>query len=103
MDPPSFPQKPDFPNRLKFCGIGVGVGLALGLVVVGAFEMIDDRLHSAQEIRDLVAAEVIGEIPSIEAVSDAEAARRKVLFAWASAAVVLVAILVGSAFSYLRG
>jgi len=22
LDPPSLPQKPDFPNRLKFCGIG---------------------------------------------------------------------------------
>ena len=24
MDPPSLPAKPEFPNRLKFCGIGLG-------------------------------------------------------------------------------
>ena len=30
IDPPSLPIKPDFPNRLKFCGIGLGIGLALG-------------------------------------------------------------------------
>ena len=30
LDPPSLPLKPDFPNRLKFCGIGLGFGLALG-------------------------------------------------------------------------
>ena len=30
LDPPSLPSKPDFPNRLKFCGFGLGVGLALG-------------------------------------------------------------------------
>jgi len=35
IDPPSLPIKPDFPNRLKFCGIGLGVGLALGVVVAG--------------------------------------------------------------------
>ena len=30
IDPPSLPLKPDFPNRLKFCGIGFGIGIALG-------------------------------------------------------------------------
>ena len=27
IDPPSLPLKPDFPNRLKFCGIGSGSAL----------------------------------------------------------------------------
>ena len=26
IDPPSLPVKPDFPNRLKFCGIGLAAG-----------------------------------------------------------------------------
>src|ERR1035441_3701916 len=26
IDPPSLPVKPEFPNRLKFCGIGLGFG-----------------------------------------------------------------------------
>ena len=43
IDPPSLPVKPEFPNRMKFCGIGLGIGLALGAVVVGAFEVMDDR------------------------------------------------------------
>src|SRR5271169_116331 len=38
LDPPSLPLTPSFPNRLKFCVIGVIVGLALGLGVAGAFE-----------------------------------------------------------------
>src|SRR5271170_7074647 len=44
LDPPSLPLKPDFPNRLKFCGIGLGIGLALGLIVAGGFEVVDHRL-----------------------------------------------------------
>ena len=103
VDAPSFPQKPEFPNRLKFCGMGLGVGLALGLVVAGAFEMMDDRLHNAKQIRDLLPAEVIGEIPAIVNVSDAQIARRTVWIGWATAAIVFVTILAGSAFSYLRG
>jgi len=33
LDPPSLPSKPDFPDRLKFCGFGLAAGLALGLLV----------------------------------------------------------------------
>jgi hypothetical protein len=103
VDPPSFPQKPEFPNRLKLCGIGLGIGLALGAVVVGAFEMMDDRLHSAKEIRKLLPAEVIGEIPAIVNLSDAQSAQRKAWLGWATAGLVFVTILAGSALSYLRG
>ena len=55
--------QPDFPNRLKFCGIGLGVGLALGLIVAGGFEFMDDRLHSEKEIKALLPMKVISEIP----------------------------------------
>jgi succinoglycan biosynthesis transport protein ExoP len=103
IDPPSLPQKPEFPNRLKFCGIGLGIGLALGVVVAGAFEMLDGRMYSAKEIRKLLPADVIGEIPAIVNVSDAHLAKRKMWLGWATAAVVFVTILAGSAFSFLRG
>jgi len=103
MDPPSLPQKPEFPNRLKFCGIGLGIGLAFGVVVAGALEMLDDRLHTAKEIKKLLSADVIGEIPAIVTVSDERIAKRKLWLGWATAAVVFGTILLGSAFSYLRG
>jgi succinoglycan biosynthesis transport protein ExoP len=103
VDPPSLPQKPEFPNRLKFCGIGLGVGLALGVVVAGASEFMDDRLHSAKEIRKLLPAEVIGEIPAIVNVADSQLSRRTLWLGWMTATIVLAVILAGSAFSYLRG
>lgn len=103
VDPPSLPQKPDFPNRLKFCGIGIGFGIALGIVVAGTFEMLDDRLHTSKEIRKLLPAEVIGEIPAIVNGYDANTTRRRIWLGWATAAIVLTTILAGSAFSYLRG
>jgi polysaccharide biosynthesis transport protein len=103
VDPPSYPQKPDFPNRLKFCGIGLGVGLALGVMVAGAFEVMDDRMHNQKELKKLLAAEVIAEIPAIVNVADAAHAQRKQWLGWATAAAVFATILVGSAFSYLRG
>jgi len=103
VDPPSYPQKPEFPNRLKFCGMGLGFGLALGVVIAGAFEFMDGRLHNAKDIRKLLPAEVIGEIPAIINESDARRANRRIWLGWVTAALVFATILVGSAFSYLRG
>jgi polysaccharide biosynthesis transport protein len=103
IDPPSFPQKPDFPNRLKFCAIGLGMGLALGVVVVGAFEFMDDRMYDEKELKKLFPTEVIAEIPAIVSLSDEQGARKKLWLGWATAATVFVTILLGSAFSYLRG
>ena len=103
LDPASFPQKPEFPNRLKFCAMGLGIGLALGVFVVGAFEMLDDRLHTEKDIKNLLSTDVIAEIPTIGNLDDVRHARRKVWLGRAVAAVVFGTILLGSAFSYLRG
>jgi polysaccharide biosynthesis transport protein len=103
IDPPSLPAKPDFPNRLKFCGIGLGVGLALGVVVAGAFEMMDDRVYDEKELQKLLSIAVISEIPALSVPSDEQRERRRLWLGWATAVFVSATILVGSALSYLRG
>ncbi|HTT17839.1 MAG TPA: XrtA system polysaccharide chain length determinant [Candidatus Sulfotelmatobacter sp.] len=103
LDPPSLPSKPDFPNHLKFCGFGLGAGLALGVGMVGAFEMLDDRLYSEKEIKELISVPIISEIPVIINPSDEKNAKKQIWLGWATGAVVFVIILAGSAFSYLHG
>jgi succinoglycan biosynthesis transport protein ExoP len=103
IDPPSLPVKPDFPNRLKFCGIGLGIGLALGVVVAGAFEMMDDRIHDEKELQRLLPIAVISEIPALTVPSDEQRERGRLWLGWATAVFVSVTILLGSALSYLRG
>ena len=102
LDPPSYPAKPDFPNRLKFCAIGLGVGLALGLAVAGTFEFMDDRLHSEHEIKSLLPMAVISEIPEVENPLDKAKTKRRMALGWATTLVVFVAILAGSVFSFLH-
>jgi protein tyrosine kinase modulator len=102
QDPPNLPVKPDFPNHLKFCAIGVGVGLFLGVVLVGVLEYFDDRMHLGEEIRELLPVAVISEVPEIVTPDDVRHNRRRQVMGWATAAVVLVTILVGTAVSYLR-
>ena len=103
VDAPSLPTKPDFPNRLKFCGIGLGIGLALGVFVAGAFEMADDRLYSEKEITNLLPVPVICEIPVIATPAGASSGPDRAWRILVSAAVVVAVIAAGSVFSYLRG
>jgi protein tyrosine kinase modulator len=103
IDPPSLPLKPDFPNRLKFCVIGLGIGLALGFIVAGAFEMMDDRIYEEKELQQLLPVAVISEIPTMAAATDEQDERRRLWLGWAAALFVSVTILLGSALSYLRG
>ena len=103
LDAPSLPTKPDFPNRLKFCGFGLGFGLILGIFVAGAFEMADDRLYSEKEIKKLLPVPLICEIPVIATPFDERTRNDNAWRGWAAAAVVVTSILAGSVFSYLRG
>lgn len=103
LDPPSLPLKPDFPNRLKFCGIGLAAGLVMGLLLVGGLEFMDHRLHSEKDLKVLLPMAILSEIPEIVSPSDEKRNKRRMAFGWAMAVVILVTILAGSAFSYLRG
>ena len=44
----------------------------LGLVVAGGFELMDDRMHSEKEIKDLMPVGVMVEIPEVLNFSDQE-------------------------------
>ena len=103
LDPPSLPTKPNFPNRLKFCGIGLAIGLALGTLVAGAFEMMDERIYDEKELQKLLPVAVISEIPTLTLPSDELSERRKLWLGWVTAAVVAGTIVIGSAISFFRG
>ncbi|HEY6446931.1 MAG TPA: hypothetical protein VIY53_10755 [Acidobacteriaceae bacterium] len=102
LDPPSLPTKPDFPNRLKFCGAGLGIGIVLGVVVAGAFEFFDGRMHGESDIKKLLPVAVISEIPEVVNPLDLRRSKWRTVVGWAVAVIVFVIILTGSALSYLH-
>ena len=103
LDPPSFPVKPYFPNRLKLSAIGLVVGLMLGGTVSAGAELIDDRLYAEKELQELLPVEVISAIPPITTVDEDQNNRRVVWIGWAATVLVFAVIAAGFAISYLRG
>jgi polysaccharide biosynthesis transport protein len=103
LDPPSLPLKPDFPNRLVFCGLAVVFGLMLGAAVMAGLEFLDERLHNEKELKALVSVRVIGEIPEILTPADEYRSSKRRWTSIAMASIVVIIIAVGSAISYLRG
>lgn len=102
LDPPSLPVRPDFPNRLKMCVAGLGVGLGLGLLAVILLEFLDQRVHTDRALAKLIPVGIISEIPMILEPADTIREKRRAVLGWAMAALVMVVILSGSAFSYLH-
>lgn len=103
VDPPSLPLKPSFPNRLKLCGMGLLLGFALGLGVAWVSETTDDRIYNEAELKQLLPVPVVSEIPVIADPNVEKNERGKTRIGFATAGLVLAAILAGSAFSYWKG
>jgi len=103
IDPPSLPSKPDFPNRLKFCGIGLGVGIALGGALAGGTEFLDDRLYNEKALKGLLPVAVIAEIPAITGPEEDRKQKRNLWLSWVTAGFVFATVLAGSAISFFRG
>ena len=74
----------------------------LGALFVGVLEFLDDRLHRDKQIKKLLPAAIISEVPEVLTIDDKHHNARRVVFGWAMAALVLICILGGSAFSYLH-
>jgi succinoglycan biosynthesis transport protein ExoP len=103
LDPPSLPVTPFSPNRLKLCGMGLFAGLVLGAVFTAGAEMLDDRLYSEKDLKELIHADVISEIPTVITVDEEKKRKKVARLRWASTALVFAVIAAGCAISYFRG
>jgi polysaccharide biosynthesis transport protein len=102
IDLSRLPLKPDFPNRIKLCGIGLGFGLLLGTLLAGAAEYLDDRLYGEEGLKNLLPVSAITKIPAITTHEEKRRQQRKLWLTWALTGFVFATILAGSAISFLR-
>src|SRR5262249_36851041 len=103
LDPPNLPVRPDQPNRLRLCALGLVVGLIFAGGAAAGSEIDGGKVHTVREIKKIVPFDVVVEIPNLPTPVEQAEARRGVLMAGAAAAMILLAIAVGTAITYLRG
>jgi succinoglycan biosynthesis transport protein ExoP len=103
LDPPSLPQKPYSPNRIKMCAMGLGLGLLLGAGLVIGAEFLDDRVYNEEELKKLLPIGIISEIPTIPTAEEDRQGRGDVKLLLATAAVMFLSIAIGSVFSFFKG
>ena len=77
--------------------------LVVPFVVVLLLEFFDDRMHGEKQIKALLGIPVVAEVPEIQSATDEQKQRRNLVLSWVFTAVVGCVIVLGSAYSYLRG
>lgn len=103
QDPPSKPSKPDSPNRFKLGCLGLFAGLAMGLVVAGGAEFLDDRVYDESVFKQMVPAEVLVEIPSLQTPEEEQDQKRWQKLSFAGIGLIGMIVVLGTAISFLRG
>ncbi|HLW53531.1 MAG TPA: Wzz/FepE/Etk N-terminal domain-containing protein [Candidatus Angelobacter sp.] len=103
VDPPTLPQKPYWPNRLKLSGMGLLLGILAGLLAITVKETVDARIYSEDDLIRWVAVPVIATVPPLitSAEENNRLRRRRLEIAIASALVMLVPAL--TLVAYLNG
>jgi polysaccharide biosynthesis transport protein len=102
VDPPSLPTKSYSPDRFKMVCLGLFIGLALGVAGAAGSEFIDDRIYEEAEIKKLITADVLIEIPPVVMPGDEnKQSRSRWLAASAGTAAALV-MMAGTVFNYLK-
>jgi polysaccharide chain length determinant protein (PEP-CTERM system associated) len=66
LDPANLPDKPSFPNPLRFYSGGLGGGLMLGLGMVGFLELRDKKLRTEQDVQHFLELPTLALIPSVK-------------------------------------
>jgi polysaccharide chain length determinant protein (PEP-CTERM system associated) len=103
LDPPSLPQKPYSPNRMKLCAMGLGFGLVLGAGLALGTEFLDDRVYDEEQLKTLLPVGILSEIPSILTAQEERQQRIYLRLSLATAVLIFVAIGLGSALSFFKG
>jgi hypothetical protein len=78
------------------------VGTMVGVGVSGVAEMADDRVYSGEELKKLLPADVMVEIPALATVKEQEQEAQRARLRWAAVGVVFASVLVALAATFLQ-
>jgi polysaccharide biosynthesis transport protein len=103
IDPPSLPQKPYWPNRLQFSLAGFVAGIGLGGALAMGLELLNPRVNSREELRLIVTAPILADIPRLQTAEEERAGRRRLVLELTGAAILLASVPAVTLFTFLKG
>lgn len=66
IDEASTPDEPSGPNRVLYVIVAFMAGLFIAVAIVVLMDIVDTRVHSAEEVEELLGLPVIGRIPELK-------------------------------------
>ena len=66
IDAASAPIAPSGPRRMLYVAVGIMAGLFLAVAIVVIQDMLDTRLHSGQDVEEMLGIPVVGHFPALE-------------------------------------
>jgi polysaccharide biosynthesis transport protein len=103
IDPPSLPDKPQFPDRFKFSLAAIGAGIALAILFGFGAEFMDDRIRGEQALSEATSLPVLAEIPALPTPRELRWARMSPWLAVAATVLILIALPSGVLYAYFWG
>ena len=92
VEPPSLPDLPSSPQRIKFSLMGIGAGLFLGLVVAFVTELGRPTLHTMREVSQRFGAPLVIGLPVVFTESEKRRRGWKMTFQWMGGSILALAI-----------
>jgi uncharacterized protein involved in exopolysaccharide biosynthesis len=103
VDPPSLPKKPSAPNHLWFSLGGLLVGLAVGLGLTAFLELTNVRVRQEKDLAGLVPVGVLVGIPHLSTPDEVHSRAFRLWTELSTAAALVVLIVIGNLYAFLKG
>jgi polysaccharide biosynthesis transport protein len=103
LDPPSLPQRPSSPNRLRISLAGLVMGLAIGLGLAIVRELTDVRVHADEELSDVVPAPMLVAIPRLSSPRENALLHARMWIEVVAATLLVALIVAGNLCSLYKG
>jgi polysaccharide biosynthesis transport protein len=92
VDPPTSPQRPYYPNRLKFTALGFFLGIVFAVVAIMIKETVDARISGEDDLSQWVKVPVIATIPPLTTPAEKKRQARRLVFEIAVASVLAMLV-----------
>lgn len=103
IDPPSFPQKPYWPDRLQLSFFGFAVGAVLGIAGTALAELVNDRVHHEADLVGIATLPILGVVPPMPTPVERRRRFRHACLEVASGFLLVMIVIGGTVFAYYRG